>query len=92
MAARKWLTGPMNTGGEEYFGVRVEGTWDEEVSRVLDGTAANDWIEGLIGSEAQRNMIAASSNLSEGTFGRMNSSELAPAGVAVAVAAATGKL
>jgi ectoine hydroxylase len=92
VAARKWLTGPMNTGGEEYFGVRVEGTWDEEVSRVLDGTAANDWIEGLIGSEAQRNMIAASSNLSEGTFGRMNSSELAPAGVAVAVAAATGKL
>lgn len=47
---RRWLTGPMNTGGEEYYGVRVEGTWDQEVSRVLDGAAANDWSEGRIGS------------------------------------------
>ena len=65
---------------------RVEGTWEEEVSRVLDGTAALDWPEGRIGSEAQRGMIAASSELSEGTFGRVNSRELPPAGVPVVAA------
>ena len=82
--ARRWLTGPQASGGEEYYGERIEGTWETEVSRALEGSATSDWEGGRIGSEAQREMIAASCALVEKTFGRQPSSSLPPAGVAAA--------
>ena len=80
-AGRRWLTGPEAAcGGEDYYGVVVEGSWEEEVTRVLDGSAASDWARGRrgIGSEAQKEMVRASTALSEGTFGRLNSKHLPP--------------
>eukprot|EP01047_Picozoa_sp_COSAG01_P074868 COSAG01_NODE_12649_length_1704_cov_1.520249_2_plen_84_part_00 len=59
---------------------RVEGRWEEEVTRVLDGRAASDWAEGRVGGSAQRAMVRASTRLSEGTFGRASSAQLPPAG------------
>jgi ectoine hydroxylase-related dioxygenase (phytanoyl-CoA dioxygenase family) len=32
---RPYLTGPNATGGEQEYGVRIAGTWDQEVARVL---------------------------------------------------------
>lgn len=76
---RKWLTGPYASSNQAY-GVKVVGSWQQEVQRVLDGSAANDWVDGRngIGSDEQRAMISASVALSQGTFGRMSSKDLPP--------------
>jgi ectoine hydroxylase-related dioxygenase (phytanoyl-CoA dioxygenase family) len=37
---RPYLTGPKATGGQKEYGVRVAGTWPEEIDRVLGETAA----------------------------------------------------
>ena len=77
---RKWLTGPHANGGQGCYGVRVAGTWDLEVQRVLNGNAADDWKDGRngVGSDEQRAMVSASVALSEGTFGRLSSKALPP--------------
>ena len=80
---RRWLTGPWATGGAEYYNEPVEGMWEAEVVRVLDGSAAADWADSKIGDTAQREMVARSRELSEGRFGRLPSSDLAPAAVAL---------
>ena len=30
------LTGPEATGGEKEYGVKIEGTWEDEVSKLVD--------------------------------------------------------
>lgn len=37
---RPWVNGPKATGGEREYGVRVAGTWEEEVEKVLARSAA----------------------------------------------------
>eukprot|EP01052_Picozoa_sp_SAG31_P019694 SAG31_NODE_1447_length_8308_cov_58.914881_6_plen_185_part_00 len=75
---RRWLNGPAATGGLEFHGEMVEGQWDVEVLRALDGAALDDWAEGRIGDPAQREMVARSKQLSEGRFARLPSSSLPP--------------
>ena len=73
---RRWLTGPLATGGLAVYGETIEGTWESEVSRVLDGGAALDWQEGRFGSQGQRNRVELMTRHVERSFGRQNSAGL----------------